>query len=160
MTTDYATGKTVCTPCDDPGCSVCDESSRCQTCQAGYFLTRRPPKPEEEVATDKAPPQFDAAGWEVEEEVAKDDWPQVCSRCSASCLECTDPSPTGCTRCFPLSQFVPGEGCKQSLQTSLGMAAFSLAIFAVGVWISRRNWRKFQAIRQKRAANAKIKKKR
>ena len=48
------------------------------------------------------PPVYDDAGWEVEDDVSSADWPKVCQACSTGCRACNDPSPAGCTACYPM----------------------------------------------------------
>ena len=48
------------------------------------------------------------AGWEVEDDVSSADWPKVCQACSTGCRACDDPSPAGCTACYPM--YVLGSG--------------------------------------------------
>jgi hypothetical protein len=86
--------------CFDPRCAVCTVPDVCEQCKSGATLVQTPP------ARVDTPPAFDAGGWEVDDEmddeVSRADWPKVCQACSTGCRACDNPSPAGCTACFPM----------------------------------------------------------
>ena len=82
--------------CTDRRCAVCTDPDVCEQCRRGSTLVKTPPS-----GVDK-PPVYDDAGWEVEDDVSNADWPKVCQACSTGCRACDDPSPAGCTACYPM----------------------------------------------------------
>ena len=82
--------------CTDRRCAVCTDPNVCEQCKRGSTLVKTPPS-----GVDK-PPTYDDAGWEVEDDVSSADWPKVCQACSTGCRACNDPSPAGCTACYPM----------------------------------------------------------
>ena len=138
-----------CALCDDPNCFQCDgDPATCQGCRSGFTFVRKPPSPE-----DEPPMTIDADGWAVEEEVAKEEWPQVCTRCSIGCQVCDDPSPASCRVCFPMYKMGP-EGCGQDSKANLVLAGLACMVFAIAFWITRSNWKKYQRIRDKNRRRA------
>ena len=82
--------------CTDRRCAVCTDPNVCEQCKRGSTLVKTPPS-----GVDKHP-TYDDAGWEVEDDVSSADWPKVCQACSTGCRACDDPSPAGCTACYPM----------------------------------------------------------
>ena len=86
--------------CTDRRCAVCTDPNVCEQCKRGSTLVKTPPS-----GVDKHPTYDDAgadAGWEVEDDVSSADCPKVCQACSTGCRACDDPSPAGCTACYPM----------------------------------------------------------
>eukprot|EP00964_Phaeocystis_antarctica_P067381 scaffold40784_cov75-Phaeocystis_antarctica.AAC.7 len=131
--------------CRDQRCSVCTDPAVCEQCKIGSTLVQTPP------ARVDSPPAFDAGGWEVdEEEVSRADWPKVCQACSTGCRACDNPSPAGCTACFPMYDLGPG-GCSASFKAFSMLSVVSVLVILISAYLTRLNYNKLQRIRQVRA---------
>ena len=163
--------------CRDQRCSVCTDPAVCEQCKIGSTLVQTPP------ARVDMPPAFDAGGWEVDDEVddevSRADWPKVCQACSTGCRACDNPSPAGCTACFPMYDLGPEgcsnpsstpyypltltltrtltrfdlgpEGCSASFKAFSMLSVVSVLVILVSAYLTRLNINKFQRIRQVRA---------
>ena len=121
------------TPCNDQRCAVCTVPEVCEQCKSGSTLVQKlPPRVD-------APPTFDASGWEVEDEVSSADWPKVCQACSTGCRTCDDPSPAGCTQCFPMFDLGP-QGCSASLKAFAMLSTVSVLVILISAYLTRSNW--------------------
>ena len=132
-------------PCADQRCAVCTVPGVCEKCKHGSTLVQKPPA---RVGT---PPAFDAGGWEVDDEVPRADWPKVCLPCSTGCRACDNPSPAGCTACYPLYDLGP-EGCSASFKSFAMLSAVSVLVLLIAAYLTRLNWNKVQRIRKARAS--------
>ena len=131
-------------PCTDQLCAVCTVPEVCEKCTHGSTLVQTPP------ARVDTPPAFDAGGWEVDDEVPRADWPKVCQACSTGCRACDNPSPAGCTACYPMYDLSP-EGCSASFKSFSMLSVVSVLVLLISAYLTRLNWNKLQRIRQVRA---------
>ena len=131
-------------PCTDQLCAVCTVPKVCEKCTHGSTLVQTPP------ARVDTPPAFDAGGWEVDDEVPRADWPKVCQACSTGCRACDNPSPAGCTACYPMYDLSP-EGCSASFKSFSMLSVVSVLVLLISAYLTRLNWNKLQRIRQVRA---------
>jgi len=156
-----------CEECGDPKCASCLNAGPggCDKCRSGFTFEKIPPgefrkrkEHQKKVAAatrmpafDKEP-TFDKDGWEVEEEVSKDDWPKVCSACTTGCKLCSDPSPGSCRECFPMHELGP-DGCSPTIMATVSLALGMVFIFGIAIWVTRRNFRKYKQVRASHKAN-------
>ena len=113
-------------PCTDQLCAVCTVPEVCEKCTHGSTLVQTPP------ARVDTPPAFDAGGWEVDDEVPRADWPKVCQACSTGCRACDNPSPAGCTACYPMYDLSP-EGCSASFKSFSMLSVVSVLVLDMQV---------------------------
>ena len=87
----------------------------------------------------------------MDDEVPSADWPKVCLPCSTGCRACDNPSPAGCTACYPLYDLGP-EGCSVSFKSFAMLSAVSVLVLLIAAYLTRLNWNKVQRIRKARAS--------